>query len=72
MSAYQCFVCDEIFKFGPGYYGGCPVQAWGKEMICNRCRNLDGVVPDEAMISKLREKGISEKYNAKGFIIIPP
>jgi hypothetical protein len=62
-----------MFKFGPHVYEGRPVQAWGKEMICNRCKdsNWDGIVPTPALLSKFEEKGLKVDYNAKGFIIIP-
>jgi hypothetical protein len=73
MSMYQCFICDQMFKFGPDVYEGRPVLAWGEEMVCRRCErdNLDGIVPTQHLEDKLREKGIKIEYNAKGYIVIP-
>jgi hypothetical protein len=73
MSIYRCFVCREMFQFGPRAYHGRIVRGWDGEMICSHCesRNWDGIAPDENLIKRFREAGINEAYNAKGYIVIP-
>src|SRR5262245_1879568 len=68
---YRCFVCDQMFRFGPHVYDGGPVQAWGKEMICRRCDAWDGIVPTPQLESKFREKGHQGRIKRKGLHCCP-
>jgi hypothetical protein len=73
--SYDCFLCQQPFRFGSGRYDGRPVRAWDI-MLCNRCEgsNWDGIVLEghPRLEAHLKAKGVPVKLNAKGWLGIPP
>jgi hypothetical protein len=70
----ECFLCGDMFQFGPGIYRGRKVAAWNI-MVCNGCRtaNHEGIVPSAhpRLVQHLNELGIRPKINSEGWICWP-
>jgi hypothetical protein len=69
----RCYVCHEPLKLGPGRYEGRVIQGWGREIVCDRCAESDGIDPNRHrhLVPALHERGIQVQYNDKGLIVIP-
>jgi hypothetical protein len=69
----RCFVCHNALKMGQGRYEGRVIQGWGREVVCDRCREVDGIDPDRHrhLVPALHKRGIQVQYNERGFILIP-
>jgi len=69
-----CFLCRQIFTFGPKVYAGKHVHQWG-EHVCNSrlATNWDGIVPEAwpHAMSTQEAKGVELKRNSQGWIEIP-
>jgi hypothetical protein len=72
-SYVTCIVCEQPRIFGPHRYDAHRVRGWDV-MICNSCRNgnWDGIVPNDALLERLKAAGVTKiQYNEKGWIPIP-
>lgn len=68
----QCFLCKQLFRYGPLAYDGRPIREWGV-MACDKCilPNRDGIVPNSDLMDFFSSHGIEIRLNGKGRIEWP-